>query len=144
MLHHLKIKLSCFSLILISSIVFAADEIKISKAFIKMPRPGVDVTAGFATIRTNTNLKVINVSNKNFKNIELHSMKMTYGVMEMRKLIKPELGPNSPLVLSPGSDHLMIFGITKKLVSGQNLDLNFLFEDEAGNKITKFFQFEVR
>ena len=29
-------------------------------------------------------------------------MKMTYGVMEMRKLIEPKLGPNSPLVLIAG------------------------------------------
>ena len=29
----------------------------VSKAFIKLPRPGVDVTAGFATIKTNTDLK---------------------------------------------------------------------------------------
>jgi len=137
-------KLSFFLLILISSIAFTAYEITISKSFIKLPRPGVDVTAGFGTISANTNLKVMNISNKNFKNIELHSMKMAYGVMEMRKIINPKLGPNSPLVLSPGSDHLMLFGINKKLVSGQNLDLTFLFEDDAGNKITKVFEFAVQ
>ena len=95
-------KLSFFTLILISSIVFSADEITISKAFIKMPRPGVDITAGFATIKATTDLKVMKVSNKNFKNIELHSMKTTYGVMEMRKLIEPKLGPNSPISFIAG------------------------------------------
>ena len=97
MLHHLRTKLSLL-LILIPSIVFSADNISISNAFIKKPRPGVDVTAGFATINSNIELKVMKVSNKNFKNIELHSMKMNYGVMEMRKLTEPKLGPNSPLV----------------------------------------------
>ena len=130
MIRHLRMKLSFVTLILISSIVFGADEINISKAFIKLPRPGVDVTAGFATIKTSTDLKVINVSNKNFKNIEVHSMKMTYGVMEMRKLIEPKLGPNSPLVLSPGNNHLMLFGIKEKLKSGENLDLTFVFKDD--------------
>ena len=67
MIRHLRMKLSFVTLILLSSIVFGADEINISKAFIKKPRPGVDVTAGFATIKTNTDLKVMNVSNKNFK-----------------------------------------------------------------------------
>tara|TARA_B110000261_G_scaffold24851_1_gene26891 strand:- start:3920 stop:4336 length:417 start_codon:yes stop_codon:yes gene_type:complete len=137
-------KLSFVTLILISSIVFGADEINISKAFIKLPRPGVDVTAGFATIKTSTDLKVINVSNKNFKNIELHSMKMTYGVMEMRKLIEPKLGPNSPLVLSPGNNHLMLFGIKEKLKSGENLDLTFVFKDDEDNKIVKEFKFIVK
>ena len=137
-------KLSFVTLILISSIVFGADEINISKAFIKLPRPGVDVTAGFATIKTNINLKVISVSNKNFKNIELHSMKMTYGVMEMRKLIEPKLGPNSPLVLSPGNNHLMLFGIKEKLKSGENLDLTFVFKDYEDNKIVKEFKFIVK
>ena len=94
MIRHLKMKLSFLTLILISSIVFATDEITISKAFIKMPRPGVDITAGFATIKADIDLKVMKVSNKNFKNIELHSMKMTYGVMEMRKLVEPKIGPN--------------------------------------------------
>jgi hypothetical protein len=137
-------KLSFVTLILISSIVFGADEINISKAFIKLPRPGVDVTAGFATIKTSTDLKVINVSNKNFKNIEVHSMKMTYGVMEMRKLIEPKLGPNSPLVLSPGNNHLMLFGIKEKLKSGENLDLTFVFKDDEDNKIVKEFKFIVK
>ena len=144
MIRHLKMKLSFFTLILISSVVFGAEEITISKAFIKLPRPGVDVTAGFATIKSTTDLKVMKISNKNFKNIELHSMKMTYGVMEMRKLIKPKLGPNSPLVLSPGNDHLMLFGIKQKLKSGQNLDLTFLFKDDKDNKIKKIFKFIVK
>ena len=144
MIRHLRMKLSFVTLILISSIVFGADEITISKAFIKMPRPGVDVTAGFATIKATTDLKIMKVSNKNFKNIELHSMKMTYGVMEMRKLIEPQLGPRTPLVLSPGNDHLMLFGINEKLKSGENLDLTFVFKDSKNNKITKEFKFIVK
>ena len=144
MIRHLKMKLSFLTLILISSIVFATDEITISKAFIKMPRPGVDITAGFATIKADIDLKVMKVSNKNFKNIELHSMKMTYGVMEMRKLVEPKIGPNSPLVLSPGNDHLMLFGINEKLKSGENLDLTFVFKDSKDNKITKVFKFVVK
>ena len=144
MIRHLKMKLSFLTLILISSFVFGADEIKVSKAFIKMPRPGVDVTAGFATIKADIDLKVMKVSNKNFKNIELHSMKMTYGVMEMRKLVEPKIGPNSPLVLSPGNDHLMLFGINEKLKSGENLDLTFVFKDSKDNKITKVFKFVVK
>ena len=137
-------KLSFFTLILVSSFAFGADEITVSKAFIKMPRPGVDVTAGFATIKATTDLKIVEVSNKNFKNIELHSMKMTYGVMEMRKLIEPKLGPNSPLVLSPGNDHLMLFGIKERLEPGENLDLTFVFKDDKDNKITKVFKFVVK
>ena len=144
MIRHLKMKLSFFTLILVSSFAFGADEITVSKAFIKMPRPGVDVTAGFATIKATTDLKIIEVSNKNFKNIELHSMKMTYGVMEMRKLVEPKIGPNSPLVLSPGNDHLMLFGINEKLKSGENLDLTFVFKDSKDNKITKVFKFVVK
>ncbi len=64
-------------------------------------------------------------------------MKMNYGVMEMRKMIEPKLGPNSPLILSPGNDHLMLFGLSKDLNTGQNLDLIFLFKDQEGNEITK-------
>ena len=137
-------KLSFFAFILISSFVYGADEITISKAFIKMPRPGVDVTAGFATVKATSDLKVIEVSNKNFKKIELHSMKMANGVMEMRKLTNPKLGPNSPLILSPGNDHLMLFGIMKKLEPGENLDLTFVFKDGKNNKITKAFTFVVK
>jgi copper(I)-binding protein len=137
-------KLSFFTLILISSFAFGADEITVSKAFIKLPRPGVDVTAGFATVKASNDLKVIEVSNKNFKKIELHSMKMANGIMEMRKLTNPKLGPNSPLILSPGNDHLMLFGIVEKLKPGENLDLTFVFKDDKDNKITKVFKFVVK
>jgi len=144
MIHHLKMKLSFFTLILISSFAYGADEFTISNAFIKMPRPGVDITAGFATVKATSDLKVIEVSNKNFKKIELHSMKMTNGVMEMRKLTEPKLSPNSPLVLSPGNDHLMLFGLKKKLEPGEKLDLTFVFKDDKDNKITKVFKFVVK
>ena len=144
MIRHLKMKLSFFTLILISSFAFGADEITVSKAIIKMPRPGVDVTAGFATVEATSDLKVIEVSNKNFKKIELHSMRMANGVMEMRKLTNPKLGPNSPLILSPGNDHLMLFGIKEKLKPGENLDLTFVFNDSKDNKITKVFKFVVK
>ena len=144
MIRHLKMKLSFFTLILISSFAYGADEITVSKAIIKMPRPGVDVTAGFATVEATSDLKVIEVSNKNFKKIELHSMKMANGVMQMRKLIEPELGPNSPLVLSPGNDHLILFGLKEKLKPGENLDLTFIFKDAKNNKITKVFKFVVK
>ena len=144
MIRHLKMKLSFFTLILVSSFAYGADEITISKAFIKLPRPGVDVTAGFATVKASSDLKVIEVSNKNFKKIELHSMRMANGVMEMRKLTNPKLGPNSPLILSPGNDHLMLFGIKEKLVPGENLDLTFVFKDGKNNKITKAFKFVVK
>ena len=144
MIRHLKMKLSFLTLILISSFAYGVDEFTISNAFIKMPRPGVDVTAGFATVKATSDLKVIEVSNKNFKKIELHSMKMANGVMEMRKLIEPKLGPNSPLVLSPGNDHLMLFGIVEKLKPGENLDLTFVFKDDKDNKITKVFKFVVK
>ena len=144
MIHHLKMKLSFLTLILISLFAYGADEITISKAFIKMPRPGVDVTAGFATVKSTSDLKVIEVSNKNFKKIELHSMKMANGVMEMRKLTEPKLGPNSHLVLSPGNDHLMLFGLKEKLEPGENLDLTFVFKDGKNNKITKAFKFVVK
>ena len=144
MIRHLKMKLSFFTLILVSSFAYGADEITISKAFIKLPRPGVDVTAGFATVKATSDLKVIEVSNKNFKKIELHSMKMDNGVMEMRKLTEPRLGPNSPLILSPGNDHLMLFGLKEKLESGESLDLTFAFKDGKDNKITKTFKFVVK
>ena len=144
MIHHLKMKLSFLTLILISLFAYGADEITISEAFIKMPRPGVDVTAGFATVKSTSDLKVIEVSNKNFKKIELHSMKMSNGVMEMRKLTEPKLSPNSPLVLSPGNDHLMLFGLKKKLEPGEKLDLTFVFKDDKDNKITKVFKFVVK
>ena len=55
-----------------------------------------------------------------------------------------EEGPNSPLVLSPGNDHLMLFGINEKLKSGENLDLTFVFKDGKDNKITKVFKFIVK
>ena len=64
--------------------------------------------------------------------------------MEMRKLIEPKLGPNSPLVLSPGSDHLMLFGITKDLKYGQELDLTFVFNSNDGGEITKVFEFTIK
>ena len=37
----------------------------------------------------------------------------------------------------------MLFGIKKKLKTGENLDLTFVFKDDEDNRISKVFKFIV-
>lgn len=56
--------------------------------------------------------------------IELHSMSMTGGVMQMRKLEALPVPAGSRAVFAPGGNHLMIFGLTSAMKS---LEITFDF-----------------
>ena len=87
-----KIKIFLFFLFfsLFNTQVYALD-IKFESPTIKAPRPGQNISAGFLTITSSTNLQIKSIKSESIKKIEVHSMKMEsdgYGgkILEMRKI----------------------------------------------------------
>tara|TARA_B100000035_G_scaffold210907_1_gene180566 strand:- start:35102 stop:35551 length:450 start_codon:yes stop_codon:yes gene_type:complete len=143
-----KIKIFLFFLFfsLFNTQVYALD-IKFESPTIKAPRPGQNISAGFLTITSSTNLQIKSIKSESIKKIEVHSMKMEsdgYGgkIMKMRKIKNPQIIANKPFILKPGADHLMFFGMDKSIKKGKELPLKFIFLDE-GKLIEKTIIFNV-
>ena len=137
-------KYNHFLILLISSLLAIsvhAAEVKINSAIVKLPRPGQNVTAGFMRLESSEELLIKKISSEYIDNIEIHSMERQYGVMKMRKMLRPKVSPKNPLILKRGGNHLMLFGVNKDLKMEGEISIFFEFEKNNGETISKNFTF---
>ena len=136
MLNVTKIKYILIFLIfgLLSPNIFAWD-LSIENPYLKIPRPGQDISVGFVKLVTTKNVQIKSIESRIIEKIEVHTMKMENDsrgekIMKMRKIENPQLIANEEFILKPGADHLMFFGIKKILKPGDTVSLVFNFLDQ--------------
>ena len=105
---------------------------------------GKKVTAGFATIISDEDLEIIDISSKISKRIEIHTMLMEGDVMKMRKIESPVISKKKPLELKKSGDHLMIYDLSENLDDLKNITLTFSFKSNSGEVIKKDINFLVQ
>ena len=105
---------------------------------------GKKVTAGFATIISDEDLEIIDISSNISKRIEIHTMLMEGDVMKMRKIESPIVTNKNPLELKKSGDHLMIYDLTENLDDLKNITLTFSFKNNSGEVIKKDIDFLVQ
>ena len=105
---------------------------------------GKKVTAGFATITSDEDLEIIDISSDISKRIEIHSMLMEGDVMKMRKIESPVISKKKPLELKKSGDHLMIYDLSENLDDLKNITLTFSFKNKSGEIIKKDIDFLVQ
>ena len=115
----------------------SVDGVAISNAIIRPPLGGKDVTAGYFTISSDVDDKIVGAETNIADVVELHTHEHVDGVMKMRKVEAIELIAGEPVKFAPKGKHLMIFGVqgiaegdtvemTLKLESGKELSVDFL------------------
>jgi copper(I)-binding protein len=105
---------------------------------------GKKITAGFATIISDEDLEIIDISSNISKRIEIHTMLMEGDVMKMRKIESPIVTNKKPLELKKSGDHLMIYDLTENLDDLKNITLTFSFKNNSGEVIKKDIDFLVQ
>ena len=105
-------------ILIITSNVYS--EVKFNNAVIKN-NFGKKVTAGFIEILADEDLAIKKIQSAFSPKIEIHSMEMENDVMKMRKIDSPKISKNKPFILKKGGNHLMIYDITKILMSKKKL-----------------------
>ena len=109
----------------------ATDQVKFSNAWVKMPMPGMQMTAGFVDIEnvTTSDIRVVAVRTSFSANSELHNMAMVNSVMQMRRAIDGwVITPGATLTLAPGGNHAMLMGLMNKLKNQSEVLLEFNIE----------------
>jgi len=107
------------------------DQVKFSNAWVKMPMPGMQMTAGFVDIEnvTTSDIRVIAVRTSFSASSELHNMAMVNSVMQMRRAIDGwVITPGATLTLAPGGNHAMLMGLMSKLKNQSEVLLEFNIE----------------
>src|SRR3990167_3330748 len=106
--------------------------IEVRDAFIVQPPEGRTVTGGGLYVSVTGAPKVLTgATTPAADKVELHTMSMEGGMMQMRQVESFEVSEGTPLVLQRGGNHLMFFGV-KPLQLGESVDLILTFTDESG------------
>lgn len=114
--------------------------ITIEDAWVRTPMTGRDMTAGYASIRANAPLTLTGASSPDADVIELHSVEMDeQNVMRMRQTEMMVL-EDGQLILQPGGNHLMIFGLSPEAVERGTVDITLTFASGQVETVT----FEMR
>lgn len=100
-----------------------------SDVVISEPPPGRAMSAGYLTLRNNTNdvIRISGVDSPQFGFVEIHETRLEDGVAKM--LLVPELliPAKSNISLQPGGKHLMLM---RPIGSPESISLSF-YDDEA-------------
>ena len=85
----------------------------VDEGWVRAVPPGKTVTAGFAVLNNHTAIDctIEAVSSPQAERVELHSTSVEEGVMRMRPMQSPAIAAGDALLLAPGGNHLMLFGL---------------------------------
>jgi copper(I)-binding protein len=117
---------------LLSFYAVAGEEVEISNAWTRATAPGQQVGASYMVLTSKSDLSLEKAESTAAGNVEIHSMTMKNGVMQMRMLDRLPLKANQPEKLEPGGFHLMLFDLKKPLKAGESVDFTLHFKDSAG------------
>jgi hypothetical protein len=74
-------------------------------------------------ITSTDNAKLVGVSSPAAGKLELHSMSMDKGVMEMRQIKTIELPKGKTVQLAPGGLHVMLFDLKQPMKQGETVPM---------------------
>ena len=119
-----------------SSMVMA--EVTVKDAYARAVPPGQMNSASFMMLNNDDEKSVSLVSGSSSvaKVVELHNHINENGVMKMRQIEKIDIPANGMAHLQPGGLHVMLIGLKKDLMEGDNIDLNLEFSDGSSQELT--------
>lgn len=106
---------------------------KVFDAWVKTTVPGGTVSAAYMKIKSGAALKLVKAESPAAGIVEIHSMKMTDGVMEMKALEALHVPADKLLDLKPGGVHIMLMKVRRPINKGDKIPLILTFES-AGKK----------
>lgn len=124
-------RLICLCLLL-PAFAFAANTVKVSDDWVRASAPGQSVGAAYMTLQSPTDTSLVKVESNAADSVEIHSMTMKNGVMQMRMMEALPLTAGKPAKLKPGGFHLMLFDLKKPLKAGEKVKFTLHFKDSAG------------
>lgn len=115
----------------------AHQSVEVSDDWVRATKPGQEVAAGYMTLTSKEDTSLFKVESEDIGKVEIHSMTMSNGVMEMRMLDEIALEKGKPYKLEAGGYHLMLFDIKKPLTTGNKVKFKLYFKDAAGKISTE-------
>ena len=113
-------------------------------AFVMEPIGGRDMTMGGVTLSVEGgDVTLTGASSSSIGSIELHTMAMNDGKMQMRQVDGLEIADGGSLELKRGGNHFMMFDIGEDVAGGETVDILLNF-DANGEPMTLVIEADVR
>ena len=89
--------------------------------------PVASVMVAYLDITNTSNKKqtIVNIESPQFQTVEIHSMSMKNGIMNMQQLERLSIKPKQTVLLESGGFHIMLIRPIKKLKKGDHVVLTF-------------------
>ena len=133
-------------ILLLSHGIFAAEkpaaptlaEVKVEGAYINVPLPGKQSTAGFFTLhnRSDKDIALVAVQSDLADPIELHSHSHEGGMMKMRREQQVVIPANARVTFASGGYHLMFFNVSRTIRTGDEVELKLIFDGNQHYPVT--------
>ena len=124
------------ALLCVASIpAMAAKSVTVSDVWVRATVPGQDVTGAFMNITSTKNAKLVKVTSPAAGAVEIHTMSMKNGVMEMRQIESLPLPANQTVKLEPGAYHVMLFDLKHPFKARTKIPLTLTVEQGDHKKI---------
>jgi copper(I)-binding protein len=131
-----KIRVFFLALLCAVSIpAMAAKTVTVADPWVRATVPGQDVAGAFMEITSTKNAKLVKVTSQAAGTVEIHTMSMNNGVMEMRQIKSLDLPANQTVKLEPGAYHIMLFNLKHPFKAGTKIPLTLTVEQENHKKI---------
>jgi periplasmic copper chaperone A len=116
----------------------AADGLVVADAYARAVPPGQPNSAVFMTL-TNTldnDHALVGASSTAAEVVELHTHRMDDGMMRMRRVDRIDLPGGAQVELKPGGLHVMLIGLKRPLVAGDEVAVTLVLDDGSSRQIT--------
>lgn len=115
----------------------SAADIAVKSPWVRASLVQSEVTAGYLEITNSgkTDDALVSASSPVAGHMEIHTMKMDGGIMQMRKLEKLDIPAGKTVTLAPGGDHLMFFELKQTLKKGESVPITLTFKKAGEQKI---------
>jgi copper(I)-binding protein len=115
----------------------AGGVLKVENAWVRATVPGQAVAGAFMDVTSSVSGRLVKVESPVAATVQIHSMAMKNGVMEMRELPEGlELTANKKIALAPGGYHIMLMDLKKQLKAGDTVPLTLTVEAADKTKST--------
>ena len=110
---------------------WAAAEITVEGAWVRMPPPVADTAAAYLVLNNSgeVDVNITSVESAAAGKPEFHSMDMHDGMMHMQKMEKVVVPAHGKLEFVPGADHLMLKDLQRELKAGDHVVLKLNTSD---------------
>lgn len=122
----------------------AHAQIKVDDPWVRATVAPQKATGAFMQLTATKAGKVIAASSPVAEMVEIHEMKMDGGVMKMRAVDALPLPAGQPVVLKPGSYHVMLMGLKAPIKAGDSVPLTLTVEGEDKQRTTVEIKAEAR